>query len=554
MNPYNFSPYIRCNETLFYRGGIFVIKLVIVDDEKATREGLRDYIPWKELGIGVVEDANDGVNALELALRLKPDIMLCDVRMPRMNGIELATELREKLPDCKIIFLSAYSDKEYLKSAIHLKAVNYVEKPVNLEEVIGVVRETVELCMEERKKKETDTNIRSKLEESTVLVYDKLVTDLTSSHIKREEVLENIKFLKIDFPVEGDYITGIVKFRWQDLAAAEIQELMNSVLEGVDIVLKAASLCFVQGFKDNEHLIIHMNLKEYGNQSRLKTLFIKIKESINEVINKKGMFFIGVGKRSNEFWKCYESYQTAVLVMQKQFFLGYNNVEFYEDRPTAVYCFDESLKKQFVDFLKNDKKEAAIVLLKHIVDDIKRHDNTLVDQVKNIFFNLAICMLKVAEERAMWITDRNDREKYLWEVVSGASTLCDIEEYIINKIELMYELINQKEGKGNTVYDIVKFVNNNYFDENLSIKTIADHTYLTPTYLCLIFKNGTGKTINNHITEVRMEKAKEYLKDRRVKLYEVASKVGYTDANYFAKAFKKLIGLNPSEYRERYIL
>jgi two-component system, response regulator YesN len=530
-----------------------LLKLIIVDDEKVTREGIRDYIPWSELGVEVVGVADDGINALELAMSSKPDIILCDVRMPRMNGIELATQLKDKLPECKVIFLSAHSDKEYLKSAIQLKVLNYVEKPVNLDEVISVIREAVITCTEEKKKREMEINIKMKLKESSILVYEKVVLDLASSHLNKE-VLNNIHSTGIDFPVEGHYITAIFKIHWKSETQEEVTLLRNKIIEEVKVVFRDKPFSTIQCFKDNEHLILHINEKRVGLQSRLKTLFEECKECINEIIKGRGMVFIGVGKRVNSLLNLFESYQTVVLILQKQFFSGYNKVVFYDYRPTTVYIFDETLKNQFIDALRGDKKEIAITQIKQIVADIKNHENTLVDQVKNIFFNLVLGLSRVAEERNIWITDRNDEEKYLWDVISNANTLNEIEEYIIDKIEFMYDFINQKEGKGNTVYTILKYVKENYFNEDLSIKSIADYTFLTSTYLCLIFKNGTGKTINQFITEVRMEKAKELLKDRKIKLYEVASKVGYPDANYFAKAFKKMVGLNPSEYRERYLL
>jgi len=130
-----------------------MIKILIVDDEKITRDSLEQFIPWAQLGISNVETAKNGFVALSLVKESKPDIILCDIRMPKMNGIEFVTKVREFDADCKIIFLSAHADKEYLKSAINLKAVSYIEKPILMEELKEVLRTTVALCMEEMEKK-----------------------------------------------------------------------------------------------------------------------------------------------------------------------------------------------------------------------------------------------------------------------------------------------------------------------------------------------------------------------------------------------------------------
>lgn len=130
-----------------------MIRLMIVDDEEMTRDGLKNSIQWDELGIESVETANNGLTALEKASVFKPDILLTDVKMPKMDGIQLAGHFRMKYPECKIIFLSGYTDKEYLKSAIHLKAMSYIEKPIKLREVISVVKNTIAEINEESKKK-----------------------------------------------------------------------------------------------------------------------------------------------------------------------------------------------------------------------------------------------------------------------------------------------------------------------------------------------------------------------------------------------------------------
>ena len=128
-----------------YPIGELSMKLLIVDDEELTRTGLISSIDWDSLGITEILQADDGVNGLEMARLHKPEIILCDVRMPRMTGIAMLERLEKILPDCVPIFMSGYSDKEYLKAAIKLKAVNYIEKPLHPEEVRDAVLEAQSL-------------------------------------------------------------------------------------------------------------------------------------------------------------------------------------------------------------------------------------------------------------------------------------------------------------------------------------------------------------------------------------------------------------------------
>lgn len=121
-----------------------MIRLLVVDDESATRNGIVRHLDWRQLGVGLVEEARDGLEGLEIARLLHPDIVISDIRMPGMNGVEFITHIRDLYPECKIIFLSGYSDKEYLKAAIHLGAISYIEKPINIDELQETVKRAVD--------------------------------------------------------------------------------------------------------------------------------------------------------------------------------------------------------------------------------------------------------------------------------------------------------------------------------------------------------------------------------------------------------------------------
>jgi two-component system response regulator YesN len=129
------------------------LKVLMVEDEVLTREGMKQCIPWESLGIQEVYTAEDGEEGLEKALEIRPDIIMADVRMPRMDGISMAFEIRKKLKNCRFIFISGYCDKEYLKSAIQLSAVNYIEKPIEPEEVVEALKKSI-LQLEEEKRRQ----------------------------------------------------------------------------------------------------------------------------------------------------------------------------------------------------------------------------------------------------------------------------------------------------------------------------------------------------------------------------------------------------------------
>jgi two-component system, response regulator YesN len=142
---------------------------------------------------------------------------------------------------------------------------------------------------------------------------------------------------------------------------------------------------------------------------------------------------------------------------------------------------------------------------------------------------------------------------FYWEIISGYDTLDELEEYVTGLIDLYFKQIEERTACNKTASNIIKIINKSYGDRGLTIKAISEKLFLSHSYLCVIFKKETGKTINQYINEFRVEKSKELLKDKSIKLYDVATKVGFTDHNYFTKIFKKTTNMTPSEYKEKYV-
>ncbi|NLO98790.1 MAG: response regulator [Clostridiaceae bacterium] len=531
-----------------------MIKLMIVDDEKTTREGLMEYIPWKELGIDMVEEAEDGLKALELAMKFNPDIVLTDVRMPKMNGINLAEQLKLKLPKCKVLFLSGHTDKEYLKSAITLGAINYIEKPVDIEEVKRVISYTVQLCKKEKEQELREIGLVNKVTESIPLLIEKLCLELIAPS-PPVDLIERLSFLYLPYLEKDFFITVLVKLNFANNSIPEINpEKKEVILKKISQLVEeneAYSLC---GFKERDYIIIHIYGGLIKNTPLFNSLLNTIKLNLEQLLQLENRLFIAVGEMVYQFKDLHKSYKTSVITVQKQFFLGYDKILFFTMEKSDFYDFSKQNQQVFFDLIIAGRKSEAELFIKNIVNELRYNTNTLINNIKNYFFNLLVGITKIAQDRNIAIVESNRKEEFFWEEISKANTIYEIEDYILNKINTFFEILAHKKNNNSIVLSITKYIHNNYSNNDLTIKDIAAYTFLTPNYLCLVFKKETGKTINQFITEIRIEKAKELLKDRQIKLYEIASLIGFSDANYFAKTFKKLEGINPSDFREKYFL
>ena len=529
-----------------------MLKILIVDDEEMTREGIIKRIPWDSIGISTIEKADDGVNALKIMSDFQPDIVLTDVRMPRMDGVELSYQIREILPDCKIIFMSGYSDKEYLKSAIKLKAIDYVEKPINIKELKSVIEKAVDLCKQEQKKKQQEHVINSGIQASAPIIKNEIALQLTYRHCDTASVIENIRALGLDIQNNDCFNTILVKIpsveEIESLRLVSLKSLISDALENTSF---SFGIHGILGFKEDGYFIIHL-------YSRASDCYLLTSERLNSFcailldnIKEYNRFFISIGARANGIENIYHSYDTAVIAMQRSFFKEYNSIQPFVERNVPPYTFSSNLLDTFENILLNGSKENAVFFVLSLSSELRRYDNTLVVTIKDFFFKLSQVLLKVSTQNHVDTFRGFISENFMWEFILRTNTLTELEKFLTGKIDSFHTLLKEETENRGTVKETIKYIQKHYQDEALSINSISEFINLSQTYICSLFKEETGKTINQYITEYRIEKSKQLLKDVRLRVSEVSSAVGYTDANYFTKLFRKVTGFTPSEYREK---
>jgi two-component system response regulator YesN len=263
--------------------------------------------------------------------------------------------------------------------------------------------------------------------------------------------------------------------------------------------------------------------------------------------------FFTVGKKVFGIEQIYRSYNSAVNIIKKLFFYGYERVIYSKNDLDGVYQIQENICEDFVKYIGEGKENEAVFFIESVCFDIKNFNETAVKDIKNIFLKLALKLIYEAERTGNYFSEEEQLEnKYIWDLISRFNTLEELKEYIIGKILNTFRKFKELQNSCRSVFEVKKCIRKNYADNDLSVKNLAEEVYLTPTYLSALFKKETGQNISDYIVEVRIEKSKEFLKNNKLKLHEVARNVGYNDSNYYAKAFKKMEGVTPSEYREKY--
>lgn len=513
-----------------------MINLLIVDDEIFTREGLLEMLPLNQLGINETRQAFDGIDALNVAKDFEPNILLTDVRMPRMNGIELAFEIRKLYPECSIIFMSGYSDKEYLKSAIALKAITYVEKPIELDELEDAIKSAIS---ENSKSKTLKDSIENKIALEMSNEYNKsTIENIVNSCVSKEIQEELYKsffvtvLLKIQTPIKNN------------------KEKLIRTLKGF------CSLYLFNNFisiKDENEIILHLffsnNDKNYMDitSSLFNSLFISIGEYLATHTN----YYICVGKIVSEIKEIPMSYESACIMSNHTFFYDYNSIILPLSNITDSYILNENIYSEFDVYLSKEDNQNLILIIKNLTSEIRKFTGTKASYVRDIYYRLFLKIFDFSIDRNIAIDDYIN-SNYVFDQILKCSNIFILEKFLIDKINEFFIVLKDKTAKSNPVLSVLDYIHNNYSDSNLCLEQISKNTFLTPAYICVIFKDFTSTTVNKYINEYRIEKAKLFLKDSNISMSDIATKVGYSDGNYFSKIFRKATSYTPSEYRRSF--
>jgi two-component system, response regulator YesN len=523
-----------------------VLKIIIADDDPFTLEGVFGAITWNEFGIGTVFQASNGSKALDIARRERPQLLLTDVRMPKMDGIELATAYRELEPNCQIIFMSGFSDKQYLKSAIKLRAVSYVEKPLELSELQEALRLAVSQIRSSGLKSTAEMNM---LSAAVPLISSELALAITKPLFDKERIRELTLLAGYTFSAKMRLQTLLIKIRKKNMLKRKQLELTAEYIYGmVSSLLTESSTTGIAALKDESHIIIHLYVTS-GNLDDLQEAADRFASNLLDTLPDKESVFVALGKPVIGLALAEESYRTAVIALQHMFYNSYSVYGYYENQSPA-YSFDSHLVGLFREHLSKQEIAQALRLISSLTFDIKQHKNTMVNHVKDIYFQLLMSLIRVSADRNIRLFDDVDSSGFLWNLINDFETLSELRNFLVMKVERYASLIMEKSPYSGVVNSILQFVHDHYSDIDLSISQISAKTMLTTSYLCNRFKQETGQTINQYITEYRIDRAKELLHDPTRKVADISISVGYTNGDYFAKCFRKIAGCLPSEYRE----
>jgi len=533
-----------------------MLNVMIVDDEEMIRRGLRHLIDWEAFGCIIVAEAENGVEALEMAIGLKPHIMIIDVRMPLLNGLELIDWLRIDLPETKFVILSGYGEFEYAKEAIDKGVYAYLLKPVNqsmLEEMLSKVSQELKAA---RQRDEEENEWRAQFELSIHVVKEKLITFFMYGISETIFVENYCNMLGLHF--KHTYFMVAVGIIECESAAEQAMLQAEAYVHDNFTELQAFH------YEHRRLIIIWNTSKESTSFGEKESAFISNVVKLQQALYQStGISFrFGMGSQHDGLANINLSYREAVQAL--------HSLTVEQRQHTKVAIFSHLLQDGLNDlmyFLEYEKKiiqhleQCDMTSLFAQIDSLFEWRANLIkaDPEESLEIQKHFCM-KLLMNANQWMIELGadvkqllkDEIHYRLEMLrtTNLSELClKIKEVFAHTVRSVQSL--QQHNSSNIV-EVKAYIRDNYMND-IRLTSVAEQFYMNPTYFSEFFKKETGRNYLEFLTHTRIEAAKKILiKHIELKTYLVAERVGYQDSRYFSQVFRKYTGLTPTDFRKIY--
>ncbi len=529
-------------------------KAILVDDEALTREAISENIPWEELGFELIASCENGRQAKERMKETAPDLLLTDIYMPYVDGLELARFVHENYPDTKTVIISGYDEFEYAKQAVRYQVMEYILKPITPSELMEVLLR-VKACLDEKcAKTKTLKKLRGAYVSNRPFLQGRFLNSLLRGNERLDGLEERMDELDISLPgcffntaiVEGDDLYPFLdqyKNVREDLALFAICNITQELI-------KRRGLGTAFQNMEEMTVVIFCGESEDEFAKEIEEALGEVQQTIQELLSIETT--IGVGQSVSDIRRLHQSYETAREVMEQKFLMGGGQILRWELAKKQAGGISIDVPKwagRVVQAVKEGKEEEIACIIRRFAQEIREshaNRNRSIIYMQNLLLSVigSANLMKDKENAVV------QEEKEFLNRIYEYDHLTDMAVDVIAICGHISGLLNeQRESYGKKLaLAALDYIKENYMNTEVNLNSVCTHLAISTSYFSTLFKSCTGETFIEALTKRRMEEAKRLLENTSMKTYEVAGEVGFSDPHYFSIAFKKATGRTPTEY------
>lgn len=522
------------------------MKILIVDDEALVRIGMRTIIPWEQNGFYVVGEAVNGIDALRLARIHHPDIVLVDIVMPEMDGLDFIREIRNEMPLCKFIILSCKNDVEYYKEAITLGVSEYVQKgSVSPEEILSVVNRVSEEIRKQRVFYEIDSREVAYINHNVVLT--EFLNHVLKGHIKDPaQIRKKLECHDIHLTTSVFYV---IVFSIDTCSSCNYDSSLEySIINICQQIINDMGNGYV--FKNyNDIVTAIVSCPNTGIETdSIMSLFCRIKDTANQYFDVD--VTAGVSKRLQNPEEIGNGYCQAVASLSRMFFNGKGR-SYFSNCPASdqeILVKVEKEKEIILNISSPFETPAIIKSINTITHLLSSSGGITPLRARGIYLEVLYHIISLLYKEEISIRDIYNEDFDPVVYIQNLESIQEIEKSMEDMLQKILTLYQVNFSTGHRVFiSLIKQYIEEHINEKISLDQISKAVHLSPTYISRLFKRETGENLQYYILRRKVEKSKELLKYGH-KLYEVSEAMAFSSESYFIKIFKSYTDLTPRQY------
>ncbi|MDO4275170.1 MAG: response regulator [Eubacteriales bacterium] len=521
---------------------------LIIDDNILLTEALQENIDWNSLGILVTHTLHDALQVQEILSKEPVDIIISDIRMPGLSGLDMARQVLSEYPHIKIILISAYEDFQYVQEAIRLGAFDYIEKPVDEAYLYRIAEKACQQI-------DLDKKIQKQLNASKPAMKEKFFHDILRHNAG--EALYHYKDYPgfLDISTDNKYhlcicikISNSGKLKAQfglEKYYLDLLSLENSIQEA----FSGFPLCYLMHNGNSLILILGRSFSD-------TEIFMNfVDQKLRKLLSQPERFSltIGVGAPVTSFWNLRQSYESARLALDYRFFLPEENMFCYQDMPKETFTPDinlESKSSTLINFVCKNQKDELRNFINELYDEyLKLHinKNSLFFSIFDIVGKLLGFLYKMGVEPSSLDPEllKNCGDPRYF------STSRELFDWLYSLCEMACDKLDSSVShyQNRLVTMVDQYIQEHYSESELGLNQLAAHVNVSPNHLSATYKKITGRNIIDAIGNTRITNAEKLLLNSTLTMKEISEKTGFSNQYYFSACFKKVTGKSPSAFR-----
>lgn len=537
------------------------IKVFLVEDEMVIRRGIKNSIDWEKEGYIFCGEASDGELAYPMIIKEKPDILITDIRMPFMDGLELCKLVKKELPNIKILILSGYDEFDYAKEAIRLGVTEYLLKPISSGKLLEALNGVSESIRREKEDKDLVRKYMEEMRENTEHEKQKFFEQMIAGNLSMADALETGKKYEMNLSA-GMY--NLLLFRF---TLGEENRKSGELLGEAEYAIEKLTERLEYVFEFQRDVEGWAFLLMADNEEQMSERVKELSKDLEEIMKNYSTitYFGGIGQPVARLRELEESFREAERALAARFTMELNriisvedirmaqNVDTLDDIEITSFGEIEKTRTMLEKFLNNGAEDEIDEFVDVYINELPEENLKSVLMRQYIIMDAYIVMMSFCEKIEGIEGEMQAQSEELKNSMKTIQTLEEIKNYIRM---LLKKIIGVRDTiSGRRYSDIIEIakdqIRKTYMSDEISLNTIAAEVGMSPSYFSSIFSKEMGKTFVEYLTEIRMDRAKELLMCSSMKTSEIGYEVGYKDPHYFSYIFKKTQNCTPKEFRAR---